>query len=74
MRVEREVCIEELIPVILQSDLDVRKIDLFMDISAGLEYKLLKCNTPEDAKLFSIKSLDKALQDQIYYKLKVQLW
>lgn len=45
-----------------------------MDISAGLEYKLLKCNTPEDAKLFSIKSLDKALQDQIYYKLKIQLW
>lgn len=52
--------------MILQSDLDVGIIDLFLclntDISAGPEPKLLKCHTPENAKLFSIKSLDKPLQ------------
>lgn len=62
--------------LILQSDLYVRIIDLYpwiesanMDISAGLKPKLLTYSSPEDAKLPSIKSVDEALQDQIYYKM-----
>lgn len=40
-----------------------------MGISAGLEPELLTCNPPEDAKLFSIKFFDKALHDQVYFKI-----
>lgn len=62
--------------LILQSDLYVRIIDLYlwiesanMDISAGLKPKLLTYSSLEDARISSIKSVNKALQDQIHYKI-----
>lgn len=62
--------------LILQSDMYVRIIDLYlwiesanMDISAGLKPKLLTYGSLEDARIPSIKFVDKALQDQICYKI-----